>query len=191
MKLAMPTEEELRMVYQRDLEEAFPPEELKPLSHIVDMRRKGRYRPLCLYDSGEIIGECFLWDGNPGWTLLDYLCVTKARRNGGLGSRIIRELRTLETETVILGESENPAYAPDPALARRRLGFYERSGTRLAGYDTELFGVRYHTLYWADSALEDAALLRAHQEIYQLSFLPEKYARHIRIPYSFSEEASV
>ena len=40
MNLAMPTEKELRMVYDRDLEEAFPPEELKPLSHIIHMQHK-------------------------------------------------------------------------------------------------------------------------------------------------------
>ena len=182
MKLAMPTEKELQMAYARDLEEAFPPQELKPLSHIVDMLHKGRYRPLCLYDGGEIVGECFLWDGDPGWTLLDYLSVTKARRNGGLGSEMVRELLALEAGSVILIESENPAYAPDPALARRRLGFYQRNGAHMAGYDTQLFTVRYNTLYWAERETDDAALLRAHQEIYQLSFLPEKYARYIQIP---------
>ena len=46
---------------------------------------------------------------------------------------------------VIFGESEIPCYAPDPAMAERRLGFYARNGARTAGYDTEMFGVPYKT----------------------------------------------
>ena len=158
MELRIPTLEQLRTVYDRDLRASFPAAELKPLRNIEEMWAGGQYRPWCLFDGDDIAGEAFLWLGHPGWALLDYLCVASDRRNGGLGSVILEKLREAEGDTVIFGESEIPDYAPDPAMAERRLGFYARSGARTAGYDTEMFGVPYKTLYWAAGDVDEAAL---------------------------------
>ena len=84
MELRIPTLEQLRTVYDRDLKEAFPSAELKPLRNMEEMWAADRYRPWCLFDGDDIVGEAFLWLGHPGWALLDYLCVSPARRNGGL-----------------------------------------------------------------------------------------------------------
>ena len=86
MELRIPTLEQLRTVYDRDLKEAFPSAELKPLRNMEEMWAADRYRPWCLFDGDDIVGEAFLWLGHPGWALLDYLCVSPARRNGGLGA---------------------------------------------------------------------------------------------------------
>ena len=68
-------------------------------------------------------------------------------------------------------------------MAERRLGFYARNGLQTAGYDTEVFGVHYKTLYLADHKVEDAALMAEHDFVYKNSFTPEKYAKYVRIPY--------
>ena len=86
MELRIPSPEQLRTIYAADLKESFPPAELKPLQAIEEMWRDGWYRPWCLFDGDDIAGECFLWLGNPGWALLDYLCVSPRRRNGGVGA---------------------------------------------------------------------------------------------------------
>ena len=75
MELRIPTLEQLRTVYDRDLRTAFPAAELKPLKNMEEMWAEGRYRPWCLFDGDDIAGEAFLWLGHPGWALLDYLCV--------------------------------------------------------------------------------------------------------------------
>ena len=108
MELRIPTLEQLRTVYDRDLRASFPAAELKPLRNIEEMWAAGRYRPWCLFDGDDIAGEAFLWLGYPGWALLDYLCVASDRRNGGLGSVILEKLRETEGDTVIFGESEIP-----------------------------------------------------------------------------------
>lgn len=182
MELRLPTPEQLVTVYETDLRASFPPAELKPLRAIRRMWEEGRYRPLCLFDGEEIIGACFLWLGRPGWALLDYLCVSPARRNGGTGAALIGLMRETERDTVIFAESELPARAPDPAMAERRLGFYARTGARVAGYDTEMFGVAYKTLYWAPAPVDDGELMDQHRFVYQSSFPPERYDRYIRIP---------
>ena len=84
---------------------------------------------------------------------------------------------------MIFGESEIPCYAPDPAMAERRLGFYARSGARTAGYDTEMFGVPYKTLYWAEGDVDEAALMAEHRFVYANTFAPDKFARYVRIPF--------
>ena len=182
MELRLPTIEQLRTVYDRDMKEAFPPAELKPLSAIERMWKEGRYTPWCLFDGDEIVGQCFLWLGHPGWALLDYLCVSARARNGGLGSVILQKLEETEPDTVIFGEAEAPAYAPNPAMAERRLGFYARNGLRTAYYDTEVFGVHYKTLYLAKGEVDEGQLMAEHRFVYENSFSPEKFGKYVRIP---------
>ena len=183
MELRIPTAEQLQTVYDIDMKAAFPAAELKPLSAIRRMWREGRYKPYCLFDGDDIVGECFLWLGHPGWALLDYLCVSPKARNAGLGALILAKLREVEPGTVIFGEAEAPEHAPDPAMAKRRLGFYARNGLRTAGYDTEVFGVHYKTLYLADRQVAEETLMQEHDFVYRSSFEPGKYAKYVRIPY--------
>lgn len=67
-------------------------------------------------------------------------------------------------------------------MAERRLGFYLRNGLRIAGYETDIFGVHYKTLYLADREVDDGELMEAHRNVYQRSFTPEKYDRYVVIP---------
>lgn len=182
MELRLPTPEQLETVYETDLRASFPPAELKPLSSIRRMWSAGRYRPWCLFDGEEIVGACFLWLGEPGWALLDYLCVSPGRRNGGTGAALVALMLDKEAGTVIFAESELPSRAPDPAMAERRLGFYTRTGARIAGYNTEMFGVAYRTLYWSPAPVDEGELMEQHRFVYRSSFTPERYARYVRIP---------
>ena len=182
MELRIATPEQTALAYERDMKGAFPPAELKPLANILAMCRDGCYRPWCLFDGEEIVGECFLWLGRPGWGLLDYLCVAEAHRNRGVGAAILQKLPQAEPEMVVFGESEAPIHAPDPALAERRLGFYARNGLRMAGYDTEMFGVHYKTLYLAPGPVADERLMEEHRFVYQNRFPASKYEKYVRIP---------
>lgn len=182
MELKIPSPEQIDAVYASDLKVSFPPAELKPLRAIRKLWADGRYQPLCLFDGDEIVGECFLWLGHSGCALLDYLCVPPRRRGNGLGALLIAKLLERKAGSVILAESEAPVHAPDPKLAERRLGFYRRNRGRLAGYDTEMFGVHYRTIYWADAPVGDAKLMAEHRFIYESSFTPQKYADYVRIP---------
>ena len=183
MELKLASPDQVAMVYARDLKPSFPPSELKTLANIQAMCREGCYQPWCLFDGEEIAGECFVWLGRPGWALLDYLCVTENRRNSGAGARMLELLRLAEPEgTVILVESEAPVHAPDPAMAERRLEFYARNGLRTAGYDTDVFGAHYKTLYLSAEPVPDNRLMEENRFIYQKHFSKEKYDRYVRIP---------
>lgn len=182
MQLRLPTLDQLRTVYSTDLKTSFPKEEMRPLKSIEEMWQAGWYRPYCLFDDDDIQGECFLWLGQPGWAILDYLCVSPRVRNAGLGARMLELLREKEPDMVIFGEAEAPEDAPDPAMAQRRMAFYARNGLRTAGYDTEMFGVHYQTLYLCSHEIPDEELMRQHRYIYKQHFSPEKLRQHVRIP---------
>ena len=55
MELRIPTPEQLREVFHRDLLNAFPRAELKPLASMERMWAEGWYKPYCLFDGEEIL----------------------------------------------------------------------------------------------------------------------------------------
>lgn len=184
MELRIPTPAQLSRVYNRDLRQSFPASEMKTLAFIRRTWEMGCYRPYCLFDGGEIVGEAFLWLGRPGWAMLDYLCVVPSRRNDGLGQEMQKALRAEEPAgTVIFGEAEAPAFAPDPVMAERRLGFYHRCGWRDAGYDSDIFSAHYRCIYLADREVSAEELMDQHRYVYQSGMSPKQCRRFIRIPW--------
>lgn len=183
MEMRLPTREELRTAYRRDMIPAFPPSERRPLARIEKAYREGWYRPWCLFDDGELIGEAFVLAVKSGYVLFDYLCIEAPRRNGGIGAALVKLLLEKERGNILFGEVEIPAFAEDPDLAERRRKFYLRLGAKQARYDTAIFGVPYHTLYWPDGAQDEAALCLAHRESYQKAFAPHIYAKNVFIPW--------
>lgn len=182
MELRIPTREQLCAVYARDMVSAFVPADLRALRNIEKLWDEGWYLPYCLFDGEEILGECFMCVGEPGWAVLDYLCVPEHLRNGGLGGRMLSMIQEIDKSIVVLGECEAPIHAEDPELAARRLNFYLRSGARLAGYDVDMYGTHDRTLYWADRELPDEELMKHHVFIHRHSFAPDKFEKYILIP---------
>ena len=64
MELRLPTPEQLRTVYDRDLKTSFPAAELKPLRNIEKSWDEGWYRPYCLFDGDNIVARRF-----SGWAI--------------------------------------------------------------------------------------------------------------------------
>ena len=81
--------------YTQELCASFPACECKPLEAIRALAAEGRYELLGLYDGAALLGYATLWSTPewPDYVLLDYLGVTAARRNGGLGSVILEKVR--------------------------------------------------------------------------------------------------
>ena len=184
------TEQELEQAYKDTFTEAFPPEELKPLSAIRDMIADGIYRALGLFEGSEPLGYIFLWTGDDPYVLIDYLCVPKHARNGGIGAELIR--RTVESfpkETVFIGEVEAPTGdAEADGIILRRLGFYDRCGAIVVGYDNALFGVHYKTIIWAQKRPSDEEVMAHHDGFYRRRFSPELYAAAVQIPLREGEQ---
>ena len=183
-KLKDLTDAQLKQAYYTVYREAFPPQELKPLSSMRRMTRDGVYRNLALFEGDEPVAFTNLWlDGDH--ILIDYLCVPAARRGGGLGAELLLRMRELyPPETVFIVETEAPTGNPeeDP-LINRRLAFYERCGAVPLDYETAIFGVHYKTVVWSPLLPDEAEIQKRHAALYRRRLGSALYAAAIHIPY--------
>jgi len=174
--------EELHLAYKNVFKEAFPPSELKPLMAIKKMIRKGVYDVMGLFEEGIPRGYVCLWRDEPEtspFILLDYLCVPKEERSRGIGTQVIREIRShYPPNTVFIVESE----AEGDESVSRRLDFYKRSGGYIASYDTGLFGVHYKTIVFSNDYVSDDEVMARHDGFYSRHMGGLIYKKYVQIP---------
>lgn len=180
MEIRLLDETAAEEIYRRYMERDFPPGELKPFAAVRELLRRGLYEPLALYEDGALCA--YAWQtvlpACPG-ALLDYFAVLPDRRGGGVGTRALRTLAAYyapRKQTLII-ECEHPSFAPDPAAARRRIGFYLRAGARATAMESLLFGVRYQIYALPCGGRQTDAELRADLESLYRTMVPQPYYR--------------
>ena len=173
--------------YARELSEAFPENERKPLADMVSEMERGCYEPLGLYEGQALLGYATLWsrEAFPGYVLLDYLGVCRDKPRGqGIGTVMVAHLMGQYRHVsgiLVEAEAEGDDASPEEnGLRARRLAFYRRLGFRELGYVARIFGVRYAMLLYGDRTGEEA--MEAHQRLYHYEFSPWLYDRFIHIP---------
>ena len=184
------TEAETRAVYDSLYRRAFPPMELRPYDSIREMTAAGVYRTLVLAEGGEPLCYASVWDGEGGFSLLDYLVSPPERRGRGGGGAMLRALAArLGPEDALVIESEAPTGRPEAdVLIRRRLAFYRRCGARELGYDAGVFGVRYRLLYLSPAEQEGEVLLGRYRALYRSRTPLWLWKLAFRIPVAAGEE---
>ena len=129
MEIRLLNEQQAEQIYRSYMVQDFPPSELKPFASVQGLMRRGLYEPLALYEDGALAAYAWLvvLPGCPG-ALLDYFAVLPERRGSGVGTRALQALagHYAPSRQMLIIECEHPACAPDPAAARRRVGFYLR-----------------------------------------------------------------
>lgn len=111
------------------MEESFPKTEHRPYARQKALLEKPVYQ---LYSTGSRIDAfAAVWEFKQ-FTYLEHFAVRPDRRNGGLGSAILKELRRLYPGQICL-EVE----PPDTPQAQHRIGFYRRNHYFLNDYDYE------------------------------------------------------
>lgn len=128
MRLEELTLSQLKWLHRQELREAFPRQELKPFAAMKKLVQAGAYHPVGAWEGEDLVGYALLWESPGGrYVLIDYLGVTAARRNGGLGGELLRQLRErFAARDGILVETEVPEGGAEDALRRRRMDFYRR-----------------------------------------------------------------
>ncbi len=180
MEIQLLNEQQAEQIYRSYMVQDFPPSELKPFASVQGLMRRGLYEPLALYEDGALAAYAWLvvLPGCPG-ALLDYFAVLPERRGSGVGTRALQALAghyAPSRQTLII-ECEHPACAPDPAAARRRVGFYLRAGARPTAMESLLFGVRYQIYALPCGGAESDADIRADLETLYRTMVPEPYYR--------------
>lgn len=110
--------------------ESFPKDEYRTRDEQKELFERDEYRVYLDLSStdGTIRGFAAVWVLD-NVCFLEHLAVDARFRNQGIGAKIIGELLELFDRRVCL-EVE----LPEKALAKRRIGFYERCGFTLNGY---------------------------------------------------------
>ena len=185
MTLRELTAQELKRLHETELREAFPPEELKPFAAMEKLMETGAYQPVGAFEGESLVGYALLWREPSGrYVLIDYLGVTKARRNGGLGGQILDLLaqRFCGLDGIIV-ESEAPEGGETEVLRRRRMDFYRRNGFVFLDYDCVLFGVHYAVCLRSPNGRgTEEAVMEAHKALYRAQFSDWAYRKFIQIP---------
>ena len=167
-------------VYYSKMIHDFPQDELRPLDRILGPYDEGTYICYGLFDEacdcGDILGyACFVKRQNN--YLFDYLAVSEASRNSGLGTEFLRLIKNMLIDSdSVVGEVEDPEYAvnsEEKRIQERRLGFYLRNGYINTGVKVKLFGVDYIVLELDLGKNHDRQTVeKLYQEHYR-SMLPE------------------
>jgi len=179
------TLQELHHLHRHELREAFPPEELKPFAAMKKLYRAGVYHPVGAWEGETLVGYALLWEApQRKYVLIDYLGVTAARRNGGLGAELLRLLRgKFRSWDGIIVESEAPEGGQSDGIRQRRMNFYRRNGYTFLRYDCMLFGVHYRVCLCSPNGKgSEEATMAAHQALYGSQFPGWAYRRFIQIP---------
>ena len=180
-------------LYRTALPRDFPAAECKPFAEVRRLLEAGLYEPLLLTDDAGA-RLAYAWQVVlPGQrtALLDYFAVRCDLRGSGVGTaalQLLRDYYALRVQDLLL-ECEHPAEAPDPAVARRRIGFYLRAGARATGLESRVFGERYSILQMpvfgsryavlslpCGGTAPDAVLCKELRALYKV-MVPEPYCR--------------
>ena len=166
MEFRLLNENEIQIWYETELTRTFVPQECKPLPDIFRLIGENRYEIWGLFEGSALLGYACLWKHpDLSLVLLDYLGVTAARRNKGLGGHILRLLQcqgkplVTESELPVAGDSET-----ENAIRTRRIAFYQRNGFT-AAYPMATCGMAWQAMVYApEMAAED--VMRQHKALY-------------------------
>lgn len=158
---------ELSFIYNKYMVNDFPPDELKPLSHIERMMDQNLCTAHCLKKEGEVLSY-FTLCRHSGIVLVDYLAVNPNFRGQGLGGKTLAYLKEIAEHDTILVECENPDFASsseERTIRERRINFYLKAGFCLSDVRSKLFDVEYVILTFPESDCADKGLADIYKQM--------------------------
>ena len=123
----------------------FPQDELKPLAHILSMVEDGTCTFYALRQNKEVLSYFSVCVNGEG-LLVDYLAVNEKYRGQGIGTKALEFLKSAANNKYIIVECEDEEKSKDETDRKttlKRIAFYERSGFKISGVSSNLFGVDY------------------------------------------------
>ncbi|MBD5094623.1 MAG: GNAT family N-acetyltransferase [Subdoligranulum sp.] len=181
----------VREVYREYLRKDFPPDERRPLWHIMSLRRRRQYLCYGAFCAGRLVGYAFFVLPAPEGKhccLFDYFAVLPELRGRGIGSGFLTQLKEkMRHMELVLTEVEDPNRERNPAkrsVMERRLSFYFANGLRDTGVRVETFGVPYRILAVPLSSKKPAVTQEearsAYAALYRVLTTKGMFRRHIR-----------
>lgn len=207
MKIKRLNLSQIKNIYRKFLVFDFPLLEQRPFSRIARYHRQHCYAGYGGYDEdGKLLCYAFFYvhsfpvKGQDGKTrqkrvcLLDYLAVTKDRRDGGIGTKFLQALirHLAKREDLVFVEVEDPdraENAEERATRERRMDFYARNGLVDTGVTAVVWTVPYRIIEmdlgeagrpsWAPHVTEEVC--DAVERVYHEFFPQPLYDRFIEV----------
>lgn len=180
--------EEISYIYQTYMTQDFPPQELKPLGHILKSMERGYGFALGIYKGADLMGYAVLIVTAKS-ALLDYFAIVKAYRGKGVGHEAFRLLQNYFEEQLpgingIYIEAEQIDKAKDEkgrTIRRRRIAFYQSCGCEMTALESKLFGVEYSILYRQLGSTPVQPSFEAVDMIYRTMFKKTHYQCFVKL----------
>ena len=179
--LTLLNEKQIEYIYNTYMVVDFPPDELKPLAHLLRMVEEGLCTYYALFRGGEVLsyfGLCV----KDGFALVDYLAVNPEKRGQGIGSETLELLKEAAGDNTILIECEDISATQDEAektIRTRRINFYKRSDFILTGVKANLFGVDYVLLTYPEKS--DSVTRLGYETVYRAMLGDETYNKFMKL----------
>lgn len=123
-------------------EDAFPEDEKKPFSVILDRREMGTVELLALIDEAGEFSGLAITAKHRELVLLDYFAIAPKKRGKGIGTEALKMLQKRYTGRRFVLEIEDDAVPADNTRDRiRRKHFYLSCGMEIMPYRISLFGI--------------------------------------------------
>ena len=179
MKYELLNVRQIREIYTERIKKDFAPDEVKPLSWILNGLSAGHYACYGAVEEDRIAAYAFfVIDGRNA--MVDYLAVCENLRGRGTGSLLIRMMTDdlQQKYDCVLLESEDPDYATDEEdrnVRERRIRFYLHNRLVPTGIRSEVWHVHYRILALpVGHMLPDEEIGRIYSGIYRV-MMPEKF----------------
>ena len=172
---------QIEYIYKTYMVVDFPPDELKPLAHLLRMVEEGLCTYYALFDGSEVLsyfGLCV----KDGFALVDYLAVNPEKRGQGIGSETLKLLKEAAGDNTILIECEDIAATEDEAeknIRTRRINFYLSSGFTKTTAKANLFGVDYVLLTYPEKSEAETKL--GYETVYRAMLGDETYNKYMKL----------
>ncbi len=147
--------EELCLLHKNCIQRDFPKNEVRPLSMVKRLAKKGLYIAYGAYNENVLIAYATFFNlPNGSVVLLDYLAVQPQHRGKGIGSSFFKEFKSIvksefTNAKLIAIECENPEFSTtnkEKLIREKRIAFYKQNGARLTNSKLYAFGVNYNLL---------------------------------------------
>lgn len=185
MMLKVLNKEEIKQIYETEMQYDFPAAELKPLSVIYRMLDAGHYEGKGLYEGNKLMAYVFFSYATLGdVVLIDYLAVCSKYRSKGIGGKLISIIREEMSDWKgIVLEVENPEFAANEAeysIQCRRIGFYSNNKIKMSDVKVTVFGVPFSIMYFADFSLKESNVKKELKGIYAIMFPKDIYDKQVK-----------
>ncbi len=141
------------VAYTALYEEAFPPEERKPLDYMLTGDHASAYEVLVISTEDARVAGLAITVRQGGFVMLDYFAVTPALRGGGIGRAALPLIRDRYTDAKFFLEIERPVESSGNYTQRvLRQAFYASAGMVSTGVCAHIYGTEMELLAFPEDA---------------------------------------